>query len=131
MLSCAKFPELSIYSTDPPVAEPIASPIVNEPPTVCHVGAVPVPFDTSACPDVPYCPPTIKLELNLRSPENVEVAVVEVAAKKGAWNSPVERIVALALFEGPICVEFAIEFVIDAPNADAPAAETVKSYPTA
>ena len=92
---CARFPEPSINNALPAVAEPTASPIESAPPEiVCHVGAVPVPFDTSDCPDVPYCPFKTSLFKSVvpstsKSNVTVDVAVVEVAVKYGSLTSPV------------------------------------------
>lgn len=46
------------------------------------------------------------------------MAVVDVAVKNGAWVSPVERIVSLAVLDGPIIVELAVALVIFEPKAD-------------
>ncbi len=62
-------------------------------------------------------------------PENVDVAVVVVALKNGTLNSPVERIIALEAFEGPIISDVAIPFVIPFPITIALAALMVLPIP--
>ncbi len=66
-----------------------------------------------------------------RPPENVLVAVVEVAVKKGTSTLPVESMVSLAVFEGPTMVEFAMLLVMPEPKAEAPTAEEILEIPNA